>query len=299
MISKKDKSKKQEIFSYNFFPRNRRGDIPITILVIGIILVCILALISFLSSTTKVKNSFVGIGVLEKMNMQIEKNYFYKESGFVVGGSGDINSLFNYAKENDVNERRCNCESNCDSYANMVVRASSENGIPDPLLLLSLMMQESTCVPGAFSGSSVGLMQINLMHCGKYGLPLDEAECKKKLIEDAQLNIDVGAKILKESYDTNKKGRTFQGCSLKDITYYEWEAALRGYNGWGCGKDAAGNVFYAQDNYVEEVVNRYETLKGIGSYTDVIRKEGLEITNKFPFIQRKDNFLFSAKFIGP
>jgi len=280
---------------------NKRGDIPLTILVIGILLVCALALFSFLSSTTKVRNSFVGIGVLEKMNSQLEKNYFYtKELGTVVGGYEDINSVFNYAKENDVVNRRCNCGNDCGSYANFVVKSSSENGIPDPLLLLSLMMQESTCVPGAFSGSSVGLMQINLIHCGEYGLPLDEQECKKKLLGDVQLNVDVGVKILKESYNAYKDGKVFQGCSGRNITYYEWEAALRGYNEWGCGKDASGNVFYAQDNYVEEVISRYEKLKEVGSYAEIIGKGSLldlEIINKPPFVQRKDKFLFSAKSI--
>ena len=182
----------------------------------------------------------------------------------------------------------------------MIVKSSSENGILDPLLLLSLMMQESTCVSKAFSGSSVGLMQINVIHCGEYGLPLNEEECKKKLIEDVQLNIDIGAKILKESYNAYKSGKIFQGCSGRNITYYEWEAALRGYNGWGCGKDAFGNIFYAQDNYVEEVIDRYEKLKEIGGYVEVIGRGNLlelETTDKFPFVKRKDKFLFSAKFM--
>lgn len=281
---------------------NKRGNIPITILVIGVLLVCALAILSFLSSTIKVRNSFVGIGVLEKMNSQLEKNYLAtKELGSVAGGYGDINSIFNYAKDNDVGNRRCNCGNDCDSYANFVVKSSSENGIPDPLLLLSLIMQESTCLPGAFSGSSVGLMQINLIHCGEYGLPSNEEECKKKLINDVQLNIDVGTKILKQSYNAYKDGKVFQGCSGRNITYYEWEAALRGYNGWGCGKDASGNIFYAQDNYVEDVIGRYEKLKEVGAYAEAIGKGSifdLETTNQFPFIQRKDKFLFSAKYIG-
>jgi len=284
MISKKDK----------------KGDIPITILVIGIILVCALAMFSFLSSTTKIRNSFVGVGVLEKMNSQIEKNYFYKQSGLVIGDSESVSNIFNYAKENDVVNRRCNCGNDCNAYASMVVNASSENGIPDSIFLLSLMMQESTCVRKAFSGSSVGLMQINLIHCGEYGLPANEEECKKKLLDNAQLNINVGAKILKKSYDSYKDGKVFQGCSERNITYYEWEAALRGYNGWGCGKDASGNVFYGQDSYVEDVIGRYEKLKEVGSYAEAIGKGKiweLETTDKFPFVQRKGKFLFSAKFM--
>lgn len=280
---------------------NKRGDIPLTILVIGIMLICALAMFSFFSSTTKVRNSFVGIGVIEKMNSQIEKEYLYaKEPGLAVGNYGNINAAFDYAKENEVVKRKCNCGKNCDSYANFIVEASSKNGIPEPLLLLSLMMQESTCVSKVYSGSSVGLMQINLMHCGNYGLPSDKNECKKKLIEDAQLNINVGAQILKESYDAYKNGKLFQGCLGRNITYYGWEAALRGYNGWGCGRDASGNMLYSQDNYVEEVISRYEKLKEVGNYAEVIKKKGLETTNNFPFIKinLKDKFLFSVKYLS-
>ncbi len=192
------------------FPKNRKGNIPITILTIGVVLVCTFALYTFLSSRNHVRNSFVGIGVIEDMNSQIEQNYFYKQSGMVIGTYSDINGVFAYAKENNINEKKCNCGEDCDSYASMVVKSASENEIPNPLLLLSIMMQESTCVSQASSGSSIGLMQINLLHCGKYGLPSDKEECKNKLIEDVQLNIDVGTKILKDSYNTYKTGKIFQ-----------------------------------------------------------------------------------------
>ncbi len=280
--------------------KNKRGDIPITILVIGVVVVCILALMSFLSSTSKIRNSFVGIGALEEMNLQRERNYFYKTSGLVTGEYEYIASIFDYAKENSIVSRKCECENECASYAKMLVDSSSDNGISDPLLLVSLMMQESSCKAKAFSGSSVGLMQINLIHCGEYSLSSNKDECKKQLLENPQLNIDIGAKILKNSYDAYKDGKLFQGCSQKGITYYEWEAALRGYNGWGCGKDASGNVFYSQDDYVEEVIERYEKLKEIGNYNELSKKGSilqLETTNQFPFIKRKDKFLFSAKFI--
>jgi len=280
--------------------KNKKGDIPVTILVIGVVAVCIMALLSFLSSTAKVRNSFVGIGALEEMNLQRERNYFYKTSGLVTGDYEYVASIFDYAKENSIVDRKCNCGNDCASYAKIVVDSSSENGISDPLLLLSLMMQESTCERKSFSGSSVGLMQINLIHCGEYGLPADKEECKKTLLEDSQLNIDIGTKILKASYDAYKDGKIFQGCSERNVVYYQWEAALRGYNGWGCGKDTSGNLFYSQDNYVEEVMARYERLKDVGNYAEVLEKGNifqLETTSQFPFIKRKDKFLFSAKFI--
>jgi len=47
------------------FVKNRRGDIPITILVIGIIAVCVLTIFSFYSGVKKQKEGFVGAGLIE------------------------------------------------------------------------------------------------------------------------------------------------------------------------------------------------------------------------------------------
>jgi len=58
--------------------KNKCGDIPIIILVIGVFAVCSLALLSFYYSDTKVRNSFVGIDKMEKINLQIEQYSFYK-----------------------------------------------------------------------------------------------------------------------------------------------------------------------------------------------------------------------------
>lgn len=55
---------------------NRRGDIPVTILVIGVLFICGLALFSFYNSNVKVRNSFVGIKLMEDMNSQIEQTLF-------------------------------------------------------------------------------------------------------------------------------------------------------------------------------------------------------------------------------
>jgi hypothetical protein len=59
--------------------KNKRGDIPIVILVIGVFVVCTLALLSFFNSSIQVKNSFVGIDLIEEMNSQVEKSQFFKE----------------------------------------------------------------------------------------------------------------------------------------------------------------------------------------------------------------------------
>ncbi len=255
--------------------REKRGDIPITILTIGVVLVCAIALFSFFSSTIKMRNSFVGIGLVEQLNSQIEENSFYGRPVGTVSVSGDIGTAINYAKENKIGDRICNCGSNCNNYASWIIDSSSKNGIPDPILLLSLMMQESDCTSTAFSGSSVGLMQINLIHCGNYGLSSDKTECKNQLIQNPELNIEVGAEILKQSYNTYKNGKLFNGCSNRGITYTEWDAALRGYNGWGCGYDSNGNPFTAQDNYVEEINQRADSLRKVGNYLEKDTTQGI------------------------
>jgi hypothetical protein len=59
---------------------NRKGDLPVTILIIGVFGVCTLALLSFLYSSYQVHKAFVGIEVMEKANAQIEQDnleHFY------------------------------------------------------------------------------------------------------------------------------------------------------------------------------------------------------------------------------
>jgi hypothetical protein len=254
---------------------NKKGDIPMTILVVGVVLVCAIALVSFFSSTIKMRNSFVGIGLVEQLNSQIEENSFYGRGIGTTAPSTDISDAINYAKENKIVDRTCNCGTNCEEYASLIEKSSMDNGIPDSLTLLSLMMQESDCVSTASSGSSVGLMQINLANCGSYGLPSDKTECKKQLTDNVELNIGVGAKILKEKYDVYKNGKIFNGCSNRGITYSGWDAALRGYNGWGCGYDSSGNPLTSQDSYVEDINQRFETLKGLGNYLEKDSTKGI------------------------
>ena len=55
--------------------RSKKASVPITILVIGIFLVCALAIFSFMMTRAKLKHSFDGVDLMEKMNYQIE-NYF-------------------------------------------------------------------------------------------------------------------------------------------------------------------------------------------------------------------------------
>ena len=54
--------------------KNRRGDIPITILVIGVIAVCILTLFSFWYLQDKKNKTFVGAGLIETIYSVQEEN---------------------------------------------------------------------------------------------------------------------------------------------------------------------------------------------------------------------------------
>jgi len=61
---------------------NKRGDLPVTLLVIGVLAVCILAFLSFFYSSNQLHKSFIGVEIIENANIQIEENnlnHFYDE----------------------------------------------------------------------------------------------------------------------------------------------------------------------------------------------------------------------------
>jgi len=55
-------------------PKNKKGDIPTTLLVIGVIALCGLAIFMFLNSLNKSRDSFDHIEEIEKANMKIEED---------------------------------------------------------------------------------------------------------------------------------------------------------------------------------------------------------------------------------
>lgn len=59
---------------------NKRGDIPITILVIGVIAICGLVIFSFYLYDEKVKKDFIVVEVLEEAKIIGEKISFYSEN---------------------------------------------------------------------------------------------------------------------------------------------------------------------------------------------------------------------------
>ena len=64
--------------------KNKRGDIPVTVLVIGVFAICTLAIISFsLASIKSTKGFKESIQAVEEMNSEIQKYSFYTNVGEV------------------------------------------------------------------------------------------------------------------------------------------------------------------------------------------------------------------------
>ena len=70
--------------------QNKKADIPVTILVIGILGISILAILSFVKFSNNISKDFSGIGLIETMNSLNMENNFYKETEF----KGDYGSVF-------------------------------------------------------------------------------------------------------------------------------------------------------------------------------------------------------------
>ena len=47
-----------------------------------VVAICILSIFSFINSTNKVQSNHVGIGLIEEINSDVEKFYFYLNAGF-------------------------------------------------------------------------------------------------------------------------------------------------------------------------------------------------------------------------
>ena len=61
--------------------RNKRGDIPITILVLGVVAICILAILSFYFSSFEMKKNF-DIQLIKEAKLAREKFDLYTNLGF-------------------------------------------------------------------------------------------------------------------------------------------------------------------------------------------------------------------------
>lgn len=60
---------------------NKRGDIPIVVLVLGVFFICMMVLGSFYFFQNRMSRTFIGTGMIEKAVVIEDKYYFYKNTG--------------------------------------------------------------------------------------------------------------------------------------------------------------------------------------------------------------------------
>ncbi len=64
------------------FTKNKRADIPIIILVLGVFVVCALAITSFMIFKIEGSKDSLGIELFQEINTDMEKFLFYQNAGF-------------------------------------------------------------------------------------------------------------------------------------------------------------------------------------------------------------------------
>ena len=72
--------------------KNKRGDIPVVILVVGVVAICALAIFSFIDSSNKISKNFVGPGLIEDVLELKEEMRLYGEDSYgKIAGPLNIN----------------------------------------------------------------------------------------------------------------------------------------------------------------------------------------------------------------
>ncbi len=79
--------------------KNKKGDVPTTVLVIGVFVVCGLAIASFFYSSILFSDSFKDIGTMQKANLQIEKNSFQNYHDETIGQKFSFSWDFDFLKK--------------------------------------------------------------------------------------------------------------------------------------------------------------------------------------------------------
>jgi hypothetical protein len=82
---------------------NKRGDVPITLLVIGVFAICTLALLSFFLANLKIEKAFSGVSLMENVNSIAEKIKFYEINSLNVdfGETKNGDSILKTEKKED------------------------------------------------------------------------------------------------------------------------------------------------------------------------------------------------------
>lgn len=67
------KNKQKKMNKRVWKDKNKKADIPVTILVLGVFAVCTLALLVFINSDKNLEKSFMGVEIIEKVNLDVER----------------------------------------------------------------------------------------------------------------------------------------------------------------------------------------------------------------------------------
>ena len=171
-----------------------------------------------------------------------------EDYGFKSRSVEDLLKLLDHLEINKlkVGNKECSWPISNRILAEALVESSNKYNIPDPLLLLSIMMQESNCDANA-QGGLMGVSEDNWREYCKIYPEYDQVIGGSK---NYQNNINCGALILSKKYGELKQGVTYY--NNKNTKYFEWDAAIRGYD----GLDDNSNR-----EYVEEVTKRYIDLR--------------------------------------
>ena len=89
--------------------KNKRGDISITILVIGILAICIVAILSFSISSKSPKSDFTPLGIIEEALIIREKINLYSSLGF---DESEITKIFDIRYDDKLKIRYIILENN-------------------------------------------------------------------------------------------------------------------------------------------------------------------------------------------
>lgn len=178
----------------------------------------------------------------------------FENSILSVSGSERISLEITNEKKDDNKDYFANgFDSGLDvNILDVVVRYSEAYDVPEDLVKAIIVQESGGRVDainvnygedGNIRSTDHGIMQINdRAHPRFFDRNREDFVCDAS--SNVECNIRAGTEILKGSYDAYNNGRVFT-CTGK--LYSGWEAALRGYNGWGC----TGN-----NNYVEDVMEK-------------------------------------------
>jgi len=188
-----------------------------------------------------------------------------------------LSSYINYAKSTvfyiNGKERRCDCGESCDNYVKWLYESSIRYNVPFEKALYLMILESSCNQLEVSSAPAYGLMQVTLdaFSSSCEGEMLGSSDLKNKhksnyfsdIIgeKNAERNIDCGVKHFKKMYDTFKGGikdswayknnptfkKIVDDCikieGEKYSNYVGWDAAMRGYNGWGCKGGSADSDY--------------------------------------------------------